>query len=280
VALPSGISKSQIQRLGKRIAAQQGPLDPADQSMLGVFLDHCSSALQVVHGTVEPLVEGYGSGRGFELRATARLKNRETIREKIRRDHTNLVRMEDVVGVRVVDIGGSMTPYDQDEVCERILGALGPDALRPRLIDRRAEPKAGYRALHMVVEWNDVPIEIQVRTALQDAWAQVFEGLADSWGREIRYGRALRDPDAPALITPGTRQEAIDQMLTLSEYIAEFEKADCQIQELDLLAAGDILMTEELEVLVADVRSQQRRVRERIRRILQDMIAFQESEAW
>jgi hypothetical protein len=34
VALPSGISKNQIHKLGKRIAAQQGPLDPADQSIL------------------------------------------------------------------------------------------------------------------------------------------------------------------------------------------------------------------------------------------------------
>ena len=60
--------------------------------MLGVFLDHCSSALQVVHGTVEALVEGYGSRRGFELRAASRLKNTETIREKILRDSTNLAR--------------------------------------------------------------------------------------------------------------------------------------------------------------------------------------------
>jgi hypothetical protein len=39
----------------------------------------------VVHGTVEALVEGFGSRRGFELRAASRLKNTETSREKILR---------------------------------------------------------------------------------------------------------------------------------------------------------------------------------------------------
>jgi ppGpp synthetase/RelA/SpoT-type nucleotidyltranferase len=67
--------------------------------------------------------------------------------------------MEDVAGLRVIDTSGSMTRHDQDEVCQRIFGALGPD-LKHRLIDRRAEPKAGYRALHLVVEWEDVRIEI------------------------------------------------------------------------------------------------------------------------
>jgi ppGpp synthetase/RelA/SpoT-type nucleotidyltranferase len=183
VSLPSGLTKNQIHKLGKRIAAAHGSLDPQDQKILGVFLDHYSSALQVVHAKVEPLVEGYGTHRGFELRATSRLKNTETIREKIRRDSTNLARMEDVAGVRVVDTSGSMTRYDQDEVCQRILTALGPDCLQRPRIDRRAEPRAGYRVVHLVVQWEGVPIEIQVRTALQDAWAQVFEGMGDSWGR-------------------------------------------------------------------------------------------------
>jgi ppGpp synthetase/RelA/SpoT-type nucleotidyltranferase len=32
------------------------------------------------------------------------------------------------------------------------------------------------------------PIEIQVRTPLQDLWAQTIERLADRVGRAIRYG--------------------------------------------------------------------------------------------
>jgi hypothetical protein len=57
--------------------------------------------------------------------------------------------MEDVAGVRVVDTSGSMSRYDQDSVCERILGALGSDCL-VRRNDRRADPRAGYQAVHLV----------------------------------------------------------------------------------------------------------------------------------
>lgn len=74
MALPSGISKTQIQRLVKRIAAEQGQLDPADQDLLRLFLGHYGSVLEVVHGTVEALVERYGKRRGLALQATSRLK--------------------------------------------------------------------------------------------------------------------------------------------------------------------------------------------------------------
>ena len=123
-------------------------------------------------------------------------------------------------------------------------------------------------------------IEIQVRTALQDAWAQVFEGLADSWGREIRYGQPMPDPDAPAVITPGTRQEVIRDMFALSEMITTFEEADCRIKEMESMSLGDILGPDEHEALVADLRGQQRRLQEAALRRLQRMMAFQESEEW
>lgn len=32
------------------------------------------------------------------------------------------------------------------------------------------------------------PVEVQVRTGLQDAWAQLFERFADVFGRGLRYG--------------------------------------------------------------------------------------------
>jgi hypothetical protein len=40
--------------------------------------------------------------------------------------------MEDVAGLRVVDTDGSMTLYDQDELCRRIVHGLGQDALGPK----------------------------------------------------------------------------------------------------------------------------------------------------
>ena len=65
--------------------------------------------------------------------------------------------------------------------------------LRPRLVDRIASPREGYRALHLVVRQHGVPVEIQVRTLLQHRWAEMYEKLGDVAGRGIRYGEGV-DP--------------------------------------------------------------------------------------
>jgi hypothetical protein len=46
-------------------------------------------------------------------------------------------------------------------------------------------------------------------------------------------GQPPRDPDAPALILHGTRQEVVGDMLALSKMITIFEEADCRIQEME-----------------------------------------------
>ncbi len=83
---------------------------------------------------------------------------------------------------------------EQELVLSRVF-ELWPDA---RLIDRRDEPMHGYRAVHVVPRVDGCFVEIQIRTGLQNVWAQLFEALGDSWGRQIRYGEPPNDPEAPA----------------------------------------------------------------------------------
>lgn len=47
----------------------------------------------------------------------------------------------------------------------------------------------GYRAVHVLIRLlnGGAPAEIQVRTALQGAWANLYERLGDHFGRDIRY---------------------------------------------------------------------------------------------
>ncbi len=72
----------------------------------------------------------------------------------------------------------------QDMIVSRVVDTF-PST---RVIDRRKNPKFGYRAVHIIVTLDERRIEIQVRTQLQDLWAQAMERLADEAGREIRYG--------------------------------------------------------------------------------------------
>lgn len=56
------------------------------------------------------------------------------------------------------------------------------------MFDRRESPSNGYRAVHVVVRHLDLPIEIQVRTALQHVWAELSEKLSDVVDPAVKYG--------------------------------------------------------------------------------------------
>ena len=91
-------------------------------------------------------------------------------------------------------------------------------------MDRRAKPSFGYRAVHVVVKVDGLPVEVQLRTSLQDRWAQIVERMADSWGRQIRYGQK---PDEPlARIGEANRTFVVDLVRRLSPLIESCEQSE------------------------------------------------------
>ena len=74
--------------------------------------------------------------------------------------------MQDIAGIRMVR---EMFLYEQDELVEKIHTLLPSN----RIIDRRVKPNHGYRAIHIVSSVENHKIEIQVRTAPQDAWCKL-----------------------------------------------------------------------------------------------------------
>ncbi|MEU1915606.1 RelA/SpoT domain-containing protein [Streptomyces massasporeus] len=173
MALP--FSKSQIERLGRRLVDQPRPAQ-ADLDDLAALLGAYDEALAGASSEVRDL--GYAP--------TGRLKNTGTILEKLRRHGGSWLKsIQDLAGLRVVIEGGLPA---QDRVSEEIMLRFAGCPKTPKLIDRREDPRQGYRAVHVIVFPQGIPVEVQVRTHLQHGWAEVFEKLADLVGREIRYG--------------------------------------------------------------------------------------------
>lgn len=164
--------------------------------------------LLVAHA--EPLRTVASELAGAGLHPTTRLKTWSTIVEKLKRESSmGLKGMRDLAGARTV-VG--LTLMEQELTLSTVLG-IWPDA---RVIDRRDELMFGYRAIHVVPRVDGCFVEVQIRTGLQNVWAQLFEALADRWGRQIRYGLP---PDAPEALadnltgatppTPVTRAEMV-----------------------------------------------------------------------
>lgn len=205
VGLPA--SKSKLARLGERLAA--GTPAPGDEELYLAFLD-AYDRVQVDLVAALRAVE-WNEHLSPPLDIVGRTKTRDTLLEKLRRTpEVKLPYVRDVAGVRIV---GDMTLTDQ-----RLVAALLTSVFGGRIIDRLAEPQAGYRALHAAVTFAGLPVEIQVRTRAQHVWAEVFERLADRWGRQIRYGGLPDDPRAPGAVVDGM---SLEQRVDLVEKLQE-----------------------------------------------------------
>lgn len=129
---------------------------------------------------------------------------------------TNLARLEDIGGTRAVVANRD----EQDRLCDHIEKRWRESIRRRR--DYVADPKpTGYRARHFVIERYERRIEIQVRTRLQQNWANAIE-QADS-----RHNLTLKDGNGP--------QEMLDYF-SLSGAMLHYQDAGLNAPE-DLVAS-------------------------------------------
>lgn len=229
--VPLPASRSQLSRLGERLAA--GALAPGDEDLYLALLDAYDRVQVALVGALRAV--DWQDTLPFlpPLDIVGRTKTRDTLVEKLRRSpEVKLPYVRDVAGVRIV---GDMTLTDQRVVAQLLVSLFGG-----RIVDRIAEPASGYRALHAVITFAGLPVEVQVRTRTQHVWAEVFERLADRWGRQIRYGGLPDDPQAAGAINDGnsfrTRVTLIRQLQELSlGWLAELER---RLNDITAVQAG------------------------------------------
>ena len=128
-----------------------------------------------------------------------RLKRIESIREKlIREPKMNLVTMQDIGGCRAVLRG----PEEVEKLLRSYAGVADL-----KTTDYIASPRvSGYRSTHLVwrfrsqdsstADYNNMRIEIQIRTALQHTWATAVEIASTFTGQDLKSDHPkLQDPD-------------------------------------------------------------------------------------
>jgi ppGpp synthetase/RelA/SpoT-type nucleotidyltranferase len=211
--MPLPMTKIAFDRLGERLIAHQSPseADLAD-------LHTAPAAYQEVLGQVKLDLRDLG------FAPTDRVKATTTMIDKLRRTPgMDLSRMQDLAGARIT----VRNLAAQDEAKDKISEFYTTQGSPVREIDRRIDPRFGYRAMHLVVRVDELPVEIQIRTELQDSWAQIVERLGDTWGRGIRYGQ---EPEDAETIVATYDEEVFDRrdllalLMTLSDAIWSTER--------------------------------------------------------
>lgn len=114
---------------------------------------------------------------------TARIKRYESIIRKIIRERTDISRIEDIVGLRII--------VDSLSTLARIKTRLCSMQEHTRTRDYMSEDRPdGYKAVHIILSFphpesqKDIPVEIQLRTYYQHLWAS----LSESFGQRVKEG--------------------------------------------------------------------------------------------
>jgi hypothetical protein len=130
--VPLPLTKSQIERLGRRLVEVSEPA-AADIASL-------HEVLRAYALTLEAAGQRLRDATG--LRPTARIKNTGTILEKLRRHRgSGLKSIQDLAGMRVV---GAFDRRGQDELVREVVCLFNDAPRSPKVIDRRARPVNGY----------------------------------------------------------------------------------------------------------------------------------------
>lgn len=192
---------SEINRLGERL--RKGATRADDLRMLAHFRDGFEaatvSAAEIVRGIIF-------------CKATLAMrpsKSTLSIIAKLQREKSRLSQMQDIGGLRVI-----VAKMSQQRRLVQAICAAFPES---RTVNRVADPRSGYRGVHVVVRHSGRLIEIQVRTRLQNLWAQISEKLADRFGQEVKYG--------------GGPQNVQDVLAGQSDWIRNIENFEVQLDE-------------------------------------------------
>jgi hypothetical protein len=150
----------------------------------------------------------------IEADVSQRHKRVPRIVQKLARPRsTRLSAMQDIAGVRAVvpDLEAlsrlrrhieSTWSADRSDTS----GAIDPG----RTADYIARPRSsGYRAVHLIVKYNGLPVEVQLRTANQHFWADLSERVSRDVDVELKAGEG---PGAIAdfFVDLGNRVGALD----------------------------------------------------------------------
>ena len=248
MALP--ISRSAVDKLGKLLVA--GTMAPEDWQRLEEVL----SAYQESLDSAQAILTDAG------LQPTTRVKSTGTLIEKPRRG-TSMKSIQDIAGARLVVSGGRPA---QDAVVSRVRILLGGEGeAAPKTVDRRANPTHGYRAVHVIAHHNGLPVELQVRTELQDSWAQLVERVGDMWGRGLRYGTSLNEPLRP--LFPGgrvTRSDFVGSLMNLSESLSRLETNEGVLRWLSAPRREGILENVSLRLSYSELAAEMHGLRSRV----------------
>ncbi len=245
------LTKTQIDKLGDRL--RKGNIEEADLRLLDLYRRSFNDAYEIVVGSIRKELALEPTGR--------RAKSTTSISDKLRRESIRLTQIQDIAGCRLIvsDIA------NQESVVQSLNGLFE----HTTIVDRRQQPSHGYRAVHVIASCHDKMIEIQVRTSLQQIWAELSEKYSDVRDPAIKYGGG--DETIQGILTETsslvTMEESTETDLT---HVMDMQ---AQLFSQDNLTNDD---KQQVTSLLENAQERQSSLRRDIYKQLRDAIEFEE----
>lgn len=155
------------------------------------YLDLLAAVYLVCWPEIEKVL---GAGEAHMLVTySSRIKTEDTIVEKLARQGTRLDRVQDFADARF-DIDCRLSELQR--MAHQIRDVLEAQEISVKVKEYLEDTQQGYRAIHLHITSSTAGrVELQLRTALQAAWANTYEVLADVAGRGIRYDSGFSTGD-------------------------------------------------------------------------------------
>ncbi|MDE0470738.1 MAG: hypothetical protein OXH57_02260 [Ekhidna sp.] len=166
-------TKTQINKLGDRI--RKGKTREGDEKLLDEFRSSYDEAFETISAEIKQILKPLSGKTTLTNRQT---KTSISIKEKLIRLKGRLSEMQDIRGCRMV--------ANDLAICDTVVEKIKKSKLNIVKVDNRNDD-IGYRAIHVIVTVKEKPVEIQIRTRLQDIWANICEKYS-SKQNDLKYG--------------------------------------------------------------------------------------------
>ncbi len=185
MALPA--SKSRIDRAGRALSRPPIELTEEDLELEEVF-DRYREAHLAPLTSLTATVQNTLASSGQQYYIAQRLKRKPQIVRKLNRLSVRLTQLQDIGGLRIIAETNEKADHIARIFEDRITNLRQYEVVRTTDYRPYGRDDSGYRSLHKIIRFEDLHLELQIRSRAQHYWAESVERTSVFYGRRLKEG--------------------------------------------------------------------------------------------